>query len=130
MSKDIPVESVRTDLRTPGGHYAHAVRAGGFLFVSGQLAIRPDGAPAVDADVVTQLRMCLSNLERIIKDAGLGLSHIVKTTVYISDVEDWAEVNAAYAHFFGDHRPARSIVPVGALHFGLSVEVEAVARDG
>lgn len=110
-----------------GGHYAPAVRAGGFVFISGQLAIGEDGAPAADAGVEAQTQMCLENMRRILKSEGLDLRHVVKTTVYVSDVDLWPAVNAAYAEFFGDHRPARAVVPVKKLYFGLDVEIEAIA---
>lgn len=112
---------------SPSGHYAPAVRAGGFVFISGQLAIGEDGAPVTDASVEAQTLMCLENVRRILKSEGLDLRHVVKTTVYVSDVELWPVVNAAYAAFFGDHRPARAIVPVSKLYFGLDVEIEAIA---
>ena len=121
-----PVIPVETSGPRPGGHYSHIIKAGNLYFISGQLPITADGKPAESASPEEQAELCLKNMKRLIDDAGLGLENVAKTTVYISDVELWPRVNAVYAKFFGDHRPARAIVPVKKLHFGLDVEIEAI----
>lgn len=114
----------------PAGHYSHAASAGGFVFVSGQLPIRPDGTKATDLDVAGQARIALANLEAALTAAGAVLADVVKVTVYVPSIEHWPQFNAAYAEVFGDHRPARAVIPCGPLHYGLAVEVDAVAYVG
>lgn len=113
----------------PGGHYSPAVLAGDLLFTSGQLPTLTDGSHALAAeDFETQARQAFDNLTAVLKAGGATLASVVKTTIYISDMADWPSCNAIYAEHFGDWRPARSVVPVGILHFGYRIEVEAIAR--
>ncbi|HEY6547934.1 MAG TPA: RidA family protein [Vicinamibacteria bacterium] len=119
-----------TGSAAPGGHYSHAAAAGGFVFVSGQLPIGPDGARDPGLGFGEQSRLALANLKAALDAAGARLEDVVKVTVYVSSIEGWAEFNAAYAELFGSHRPARAVVPVGPLHYGFAVEVEAVAFVG
>jgi reactive intermediate/imine deaminase len=114
----------------PGGHYSHAVSAGGFVYVSGQLPIRPDGSKAAELPFGEQSRLALANLKAALTAAGARLEDVVKVTVYVASIEHWPDFNAAYAEMFGDHRPARAVIPCGPLHYGLAVEVEAVAFVG
>lgn len=114
----------------PGGHYSHAVVAGGFVFVSGQLPFRPDGKVDPTMTFGEQSRQALANLKAALAAAGATLSDVVKVTVYVASIENWAEFNSAYAEVFGEHRPARAVVPVGPLHYGFGVEVDAVAFVG
>ena len=112
-------------------HYSPFVRAGGFIFVSGQLPLRPGrDSSLADAPLAAQAEQALRNLETVLADAGAGLAQVVKTTVYLSDIEDWGQVDAIYARVFGANRPARSVVPTGPLHFGFRIEVEAIAVAG
>jgi reactive intermediate/imine deaminase len=115
------------DVPSPRGHYAHGVVANGFLFVSGQLGVRADGSSTADEGFEAQTRQTLANLVSILKAGGCGVEDVAKVTVFISDMAHWAAFNAIYAGVFGDHRPARSVVPVGALHNGHLVEIEAIA---
>ncbi len=115
---------------TPAGHYSHAVAAGGFVFVSGQLPIPPDGSKDPSLPFAQQVRITLQNVERALAAAGAALRDVVKVTVYLTTEEHWAEFNAVYAELFGEHRPARAVVPVGPLHYGFLVEIEAVAFQG
>ena len=118
----IPIYS--TDVPTPGGHYNQGVGAHHFVFISGQL---PTGFPP-ETPLAEQVKIALSRVLAIAEAGGSSIEKIVKTTVYIADVNDWPIVNAAYADFFGpDNKPARSIVPVPALHYGYRVEIEAIA---
>ena len=114
----------------PGGHYSHAVVAGGFVYVSGQLPLRPDGTRDASLPFVEQSRQALANLKAALEAAGARLEDVVKVTVYVSSIDAWSEFNAVYAEMFGAHRPARAVVPVGPLHFGFAVEVDAVAYIG
>ena len=115
---------------TPAGHYSHAVAAGGFVFVSGQLPIPPDGSKDPALPFAQQVRITLQNVERALAAAGAALRDVVKVTVYLTTEEHWAEFNAVYAEVFGEHRPARAVVPVGPLHYGFLVEIEAMAFVG
>jgi reactive intermediate/imine deaminase len=110
----------------PGGHYSHAVVANGFVFVSGQLPITPDGVKLADASFEEQARQVLANVKAILEASGSGVDRLVQVRVYVDSVENWPAFNAVYAQWAGAARPARAVVPVGALHYGLKVEVEAV----
>ena len=93
------------------GPYSPAIRAGNLLFVSGQIAVRPDGTSMADADLATQTRQCLANLRAVIEAGGATLDRVVKVTVYLAD-PGWPVFNPIYGEFFGTHAPARAIVPV------------------
>ena len=105
-----------TEAPAPGGHYAQAVVHGGFVFVSGQLPIDPATGEKRTGSIEEQAALTLDNMLAIVAAAGSDKSHIVKTTVYVSDIELWARVNEVYAAFFGLYRPARVGVPVSTLH--------------
>jgi len=110
------------------GPYSQAVRAGEFLFVSGQIPADPASGKIVEAGVAAQTERALKNLGAILAAAGLGFGSVVKTTVYLTDMERFAEMNEVYARFFGETPPARATVQAGALPKGALVEIEAVAR--
>ncbi len=116
--------------REPGGHYSHAVAAGGFVFVSGQLPIPADGRKDPTLSVREQARLCLQNVQDALAAAGAGLRDVVKVTAWLTSESHWEPFNAVFAEVFGEHRPARAVVPVGPLHYGFLVEVEAVAWVG
>jgi reactive intermediate/imine deaminase len=118
------------DAAPPGGHYAHAVVAGGFVFISGQLPVQPDGTHAPEADFATQAAGALANLFAALAAAGTSRDALVKVTVYVTDIADWPQFNALYAEAMGNHRPARSVVPVPELHYGYRIEIDAVALAG
>lgn len=111
----------------PAGHYSQAIVHNGLIFISGQLAIDPSTCQPVHLSAGEQLTLALENMERIVVAAGGNRSKILKCTVFVTDIALWPEANTAYALFFGEHQPARSIVPTGTLHHGLLVEVEAIA---
>ena len=114
----------------PAGHYAQAVVHNGLVFVSGQLPIDPQNTetgPGPAGAIEEQAERALSNVRAILQAAGSDLDCVLKTTVYISDIALWGRVNAVYARFFGDHRPARAVVPTRDLHYGYQIEIEAVA---
>jgi 2-iminobutanoate/2-iminopropanoate deaminase len=108
----------------PAGHYTHAVKSGNLIFISGQL---PTGLDE-NASLEEQVNLVLTRVAEIARAAGSDINKVVKTTVYVTSVEDWPAVNKIYAQFFGEHKPARAIVPVKELHYGYKIEVEAVAE--
>jgi 2-iminobutanoate/2-iminopropanoate deaminase len=112
----------------PVGPYSPVVRAGEWLVSSGQIGLR-DGA-LVDGGVVPQAQQALANLRGLLEGEGASLADVVKTTVFLTDMGDYAAMNEVYVAAFGDHRPARSAVAVAALPLGAAVEVEAWARTG
>lgn len=108
------------------GPYSQAVKAGPFLFASGQIPLRPDGS-LVEGDIAAQTHQVLSNIKGVIEEAGGSLSNIVKTTVFIKDMNDFAKMNEVYGQYFGEHKPARSTVEVARLPRDVKVEIEFVA---
>ncbi len=99
------------------------------MFVSGILPIDlVTGEKFAEADLETQTVVVLANLERILLAAGSDLSRVVRTTVYIADIAYWPQVNFLYAKAFGSHRPARTMVPTGPLHYGIKLELDAIAE--
>ena len=109
------------------GPYSQGVVANGLLFTAGQIALDPATGSVVEGDVGVQTRRVLANLEAILKAAGATWNDVVKTTVYLHDMGDFAKVNQIYAEAFGSARPARSTVQVSALPRGVLVEIDAVA---
>jgi 2-iminobutanoate/2-iminopropanoate deaminase len=114
-------------MAAPGGHYSHAVAGGGFVFVSGQLPIAPDGVKLNEAPFAAQARQVLDNVAQALAGAGSGIDKLVQVRVYVTDIASWPEFNAIYAQWAGAARPARAVVPVPQLHYGFKIEVEAVA---
>ena len=122
------VQAISSDeLAPPGGHYSHAVVAGGFVFVSGQLPIDAQGTKLADASFAVQAEQVLANVAAALRAAGSSPQRLVQVRVYLTDIALWPEFNALYAGWIGAHRPARAVVPVPQLHHGLKIEVEAVA---
>ena len=111
----------------PAGHYSQAIVHNNLVYASGQLPIDPESGEKRIGSIEEQTEQVLKNLSEILKAAGSNLNQVIKTTVYISDIELWDRVNAVYARFFGEHRPARAVVPTRNLHFGFQIEIEAIA---
>jgi 2-iminobutanoate/2-iminopropanoate deaminase len=109
------------------GPYSQATRAGGLLFTAGQVGFDPATGELVDGGITEQTERVLRNIRAILQAAAVDLTSVVKTTVYLVDMADFAEMNSVYARAFGDHRPARSTVAVAALPRGARVEIDAVA---
>jgi reactive intermediate/imine deaminase len=103
------------------------VAGGGFVFVSGQLPIAPDGEKLNEAPFAAQARQVLDNVAQALAGAGSGIDKLVQVRVYDTDIASWPEFNAIYAQWAGAARPARAVVPVPQLHYGFKIEVEAVA---
>lgn len=114
-------------MAAPGGHYSHVVAAGGFVFVSGQLPIAPDGRKLNEAPFEQQARQVLDNVASALTAAGSAVGRLVQVRVYVTDIGSWPTFNKLYAEWAGSARPARCVVPVPQLHYGFQVEIEAVA---
>lgn len=109
------------------GPYSQAIEVNGFVFASGQIPIDPATGSFVEGGVKEQTRQALTNAGQILQEAGTDLSHVVKTTVYLADMADFAAMNEVYAQFFSEPYPARSAVAVKDLPKGALVEVEVLA---
>jgi 2-iminobutanoate/2-iminopropanoate deaminase len=112
---------------SPAGHYAQAVVFGDLVFVSGQLPVDPEKGLVEPGPIEAQTEQVLDNLAAILKASGSDFDHVLKVTVYVSDITLWDRVNRVYARRFGDHRPARAVVPVKLLHHGYQIEIDAIA---
>jgi 2-iminobutanoate/2-iminopropanoate deaminase len=110
-----------------GAPYSQAIQSGGFVFVSGQLALRPDHAEIVGDSIQEQTEQVFANLRAILEAAGSGLDRLVKTTVYLTDLGDFAGMNEVYARHVGDVPPARATIEISSLPSGAKVEIEAIA---
>ena len=110
------------------GPYSQAVRSGDHVFLSGQTPIDPASGALVDADVAGQAQQCFANLEAVLAAAGLTFDDVVKVNVYLTAMDDFAEMNAVYARQFAEPFPARTTVAVAALPLGAQIEIELVAR--
>ena len=110
------------------GPYSVAVAANGFVYFSGQVALRADGTRAED-DVRIQTRQVMDNIGALLGDVGLGFSDVVKTTIFMADMADYADINTIYAEYFADSPPARSAVQAAALPGGFLVEIEIIAAQ-
>jgi len=122
-------ERIQTD-RAPKaiGPYSQAIRSGDLVFCSGQVAIDPASGALVAGDAAEQTRQAIRNLAAVLEAAGLSLSHVVKTTIFLVSMDDFAAVNAVYAESFAADPPARATIAVAALPLGARVEIEAIAR--
>ena len=109
------------------GPYSQAVRAGGFLFLSGQIPLNPVSMELVTGDVKVQTRRVIENLKAVLEAAGSSLDKVVKTTVYLADLNDFEEMNGAYGRYFTGDPPARATVGVARLPKGAVLEIDAVA---
>ncbi|MGZ0051348.1 RidA family protein [Brevibacillus gelatini] len=109
------------------GPYSQAAKVGPFLFASGQIPLRADGT-LVEGDIVEQTHQVFSNIKAVLAEAGGTLANVVKTTVFLKDMNDFAQLNEVYAQYFGDHKPARSTVEVARLPRDVKVEIEIVAH--
>jgi 2-iminobutanoate/2-iminopropanoate deaminase len=110
------------------GPYSQAVRSGGFLFTSGQIPLDPATGRLVEGSIEVQTRRVLENLRAVLEAGGVSFSDVVKTTIYLTNLADFATVNGIYASFFPSAPPARSTVQVAALPLGAAIEIDLVAR--
>jgi 2-iminobutanoate/2-iminopropanoate deaminase len=112
---------------SPRGHYTPALRAGDFVYVSGQGPIDPVTDKLAPGDVEFQTRLTLSNIKRILEAAGAAITDVVKCSVFLRDIADFPKMNRAYAEFFGDHKPARTTVEAKFHQDEMLVEIDCVA---
>ena len=127
MSKSV----VRTEAAPApfqGAPYSQAIRAGDFVFVSGQLALRPGEKDLMGGTIEEQTEQVFANLRAILEEAGSSIYNLVKTTVFLQNLDDFQGMNSVYAKHVGDHPPARSTVEVAKLPSGALVEIEAIAH--
>ena len=115
------------DAPPPAGHYSQAIVHNGLVYVAGQLGFDPRRPGHTPDDIELQTEQTLRNVASILVAAGSDLTHVVSMTIYISEISDWARVNAVYAKVMGDHRPARAVVPVKDLHYGFGIEIQCIA---
>ena len=122
------IEPVATD-RGPKaiGPYSQAVKANGFVFLSGQIALNPQTQQVVEGDVAAQTERVMENLKGIVEAAGSSMQRVVKTTVFLADMNDFAAMNAVYSRYFVTHPPARSTVQVARLPRDVRVEIDVIA---
>ena len=111
------------------GPYSQAIKAGGMVFISGQIPVDPATGEFAGADIETQTRQSLTNVKAILTEAGLGLENVVKTTVFLKDMNDFAAMNGVYSEFFTENCPARAAVQVAKLPKDALVEIEAIAVE-
>ena len=115
------------DQPTPKGHYSPGFEHNGLIFVSGQLPMDLKTREPFTGSIEEQTELALRNVEAVLNEAGSGLDRVLQMTIYVSDIELWAGVNATYARVMGDHRPSRAVIPVKDLHFDTKIEIAAIA---
>ena len=111
----------------PAGHYSQAIIHNDTVYVCGQLPIEPETGEKKTGPIEEQAEQALQNIAGILQAAGSDVNHVLKVTVFIADISLWERFNAVYARFFGEHRPARTVVPAPNLHYGFQVEIDAIA---
>jgi 2-iminobutanoate/2-iminopropanoate deaminase len=111
----------------PAGHYSHAAIHKGVAYIAGILPHVPGQAPGKPGTIEEQTRQVLSNLDAVLQAVGSDRTRVLRVTAYVSDVAHWPAVNRVWAEFFGDHKPARAVVPVNELHYGYAIEIETTA---
>ncbi len=122
------IETVSTEKAPKAlGPYSQALKAGGFVWCSGQIPINPATNTIEATTIEDQTRQAISNLKNVLEAAGISLANVVKTTVFIKDMNDFAALNGVYAEMFGDTKPARSCVEVARLPKDVKVEIECIA---
>ena len=120
--------TVRKEMPRPNGHYSQCMQHNGLLFLSGQLPLSPD-VSSIPADIDWQTSQALANLLAVLEAAGCGKTDVIQVRIYLVGIIHWDVVDKIYTEFFGEHKPARCIVPVPELHFGCQIEIEAVAKS-
>ena len=116
-------------LSRPGGHYSHAVVANQCIFISGQLPITKGGEKLTGASFKDQTIQVLENIKCALESAGGSIQSLFQVRVYLDDINNWPEFNSIYAVWAGESMPARAVIPTGPLHFGLKIEIEAIASQ-
>ena len=122
------IEFANSDrLRPPAGHYSHTCTAAGLVFVSGQLPVDVNGKPLSDQPFARQAEQVLANVDACLEAAGTDRSQLLQVRIFVTDMSFWPAFNQIYADWIGDVRPARVVAGVASLHFGLLLEIEAIA---
>ena len=111
------------------GPYSQAIRIGDFLYTSGQIALKPDTMEMMNGEIEEETEWVLNHIEAILQAGGLSLAHVIKTTVYLTDLGDFSRMNQVYEKFFKETKPARACVQVAALPKGAKVEIDAIAAE-
>jgi 2-iminobutanoate/2-iminopropanoate deaminase len=127
MTDKIVIRTEKAPAPFQGAPYSQAIRAGDFVFVSGQLPLKPGDTQVESTSIQEQTEQVFANLRAILEEAGSGLDRVVKTTVFLVDLDDFQGMNEVYARHVGDNPPARSTVEIAALASGALVEIEAIA---
>lgn len=127
MRNKVETFAAPAGMATPRGHYSHATRGGGLVFVSGQLPIDAQGRALNDEPFEVQARQVLSNVTACLEGAGTSIDRVLQVRVYVTDIALWPTFNELYAQWAGEFRPARAVVPVPQLHYGCALEIEAIA---
>lgn len=111
------------------GPYEQGISVNGFLYTSGQIALEPGTGNFIQGEIEAETELTIKNIEAILEAGGLSLKHVIKTTVYLADLNHFARMNAIYESFFSESKPARACVQVAALPKGAKVEIEAIAAS-
>ncbi len=114
-------------INPPGGHYSHAVKHNGTIYISGQIGRIKGMSDDEAGGIEKQTRRCLNNIFSILESAGSSKERLLKVNIYVSDMDDWDAVNKIYSEMIGDHKPARLVVPTPNLHFNALLEIDAIA---
>jgi 2-iminobutanoate/2-iminopropanoate deaminase len=120
-----PIQTIRGQGNK--GPYSQSVICGGLVFTAGQVPVIPETGTMIQGSIAEEATQVLTNLQRVLTEAGSSLSRVLKVTVYLADMEDFGQFNQVYQQFFVEHLPARTCIQAGKLPFGVKVEVEAVA---
>ena len=128
MTEKVAVRTERAPAPFQGAPYSQAIRFGDLVFVSGQIAIDPETNQVVGGGIAEQTERALANVAAILEEAGTSLANVVKTTIFLVDLGDFAAMNEVYARRMGDVFPARATVEIGALPSGALVEIDAIAH--
>lgn len=120
-------QAVHTGAPVSGAPYSLGIITGNLVFVSGQIHMDPETKEVIRGDFEAQVRLCIANVERILKAAGTDLEHCVKVVVFLADMDNFARLNTVYTQYFGETKPARSCVQVARLPLDADVEIEAIA---
>ncbi len=110
------------------GPYSQAVISGGSVYCSGQIPIIPATGEVIMGDITAATKQCLNNLSAVLTEAGTSLASVVKCSIFVTDMGQFATINAAYEEIFGEHRPARAVVEVAGLPKGVEIEIECIAE--
>jgi 2-iminobutanoate/2-iminopropanoate deaminase len=122
------METINTlEAPKPFGHYSQAIVHNGLVYVSGQLAVNPKNNKYVQDSIAAEMEQILKNISEILKEAGTNLQKVLKVNIYITGSNLFKEINDIYTRYFGDHKPARTIIPVKKLFFGFNIEVDVIA---